>query len=270
MRWAAAEPAAVVAPQRTSTATYYLNKLTIQCRFSWKTSIGPMLQEIQLWCKESPPPRGRRGQGPAHADRLQLPGAQGRRVLFTMVTVDRQGKCVPADIAKEEPAMAVVVDTQAPQLDPSSWQPAGRARDPVRRSGHASGPGPHSDAIPDRDKLFRDLEPVQDRPNTWCIPAQANITGQLRFFASDLAGNVTTRECTWPIAHAAQVHAGKVRAGCAPDRAADRAAERAMIFPGEKLGHRRLPRARRSSRRLAWSGGPPAEPWCSACFRLPD
>jgi hypothetical protein len=45
------------------------------------------------------------------------------------------------------------------------------------------------------DKAYRDLEPLPDHPNVYCIPAQANTTGQIRVYASDLAGNLANREC---------------------------------------------------------------------------
>lgn len=192
------EPAAVVAPQRTSTATYYLNKLTIQLPIQLEDKYRPLLQEIQLWCKENPAaPWTLRDKAPPTQTAFNFQAPRDGEYFFTMVTVDRQGKCVPADIAKEEPAMAVVVDTQAPQLDPllAGSSPEGHLIQCDVQDAHLD-PARTRMQYQTADKLFRDLEPVQDRPNTWCIPAQANITGQLRFFASDLAGNVTTRECT--------------------------------------------------------------------------
>src|SRR5260221_617564 len=187
-----------MAPQRTSVATYFLNKLTIQLPIQLEDKYRPMLQEIQLWCKESSAaPWTLRDKAPPTQTAFNFQAPKDGEYWFTMVTVDRQGKCVPADIAKEEPAMAVVVDTQAPQLDPIlvGSLPEGHVIQCDAQDAHLD-PARTRMQYQTADKVFRDLEPVQDRPNTWCIPAQANITGQLRFFASDLAGNVTTRECS--------------------------------------------------------------------------
>src|SRR5207244_11906218 len=107
-----------------------------------------------------------------------------------------QGKAMPADVSREEPGIAVVVDTQAPQADVMllGMVPEGQLIQCDVR-----------DANPDlartrlqyqtADKVFRELDSLPDRPNLYCIPAQANATGRIRIYAADLAGNLTTRDC---------------------------------------------------------------------------
>jgi hypothetical protein len=191
------EPAGVVIPH-SSVPPYHLNKRTIQLPIQLDDKYRPLLQEIQLWVKETPSAQWTlREKAPATQAAFTFQAPRDGEFWFTMVTVDRKGKCVPPDVSKEEPAMAVVVDTQAPQLDLMLLGsiPEGQlVQCDVRDA--------HPDVAKTRlqyqtaDKIFRDLEPLADRPNVWCIPAQANITGQLRFCASDLAGNMATRECT--------------------------------------------------------------------------
>jgi hypothetical protein len=192
------EPAGAVAPQRAGVPLYHLNKHTIQLPIQLDDKARPLLQEIQLWIKETPTaPWTLREKVPPTQTAFTFQAPRDGEYGFTMVTVDRKGKCVPADVSREEPAMAVVVDTQPPHLDMLllGSVPEGQlVQCDVRDN--------HPDAAKTRlqyqtaDKLFRDLEPVADRPNVWCIPAQANITGNLRFCAADMAGNLATRECT--------------------------------------------------------------------------
>jgi hypothetical protein len=235
------EPAAVVVPQRTSAATYHLNKFTIQLPIQLEDKYRPLLQEIQLWCKESPAaPWTLRDKAPPTQTAFNFQAPKDGEYFFTMVTVDRQGKCVPADIAKEEPAMAVVVDTQAPQLEPTlvGSLPEGHVIQCDVQDAHLD-PARTRMQYQTADKVFRDLEPAQDRPNTWCIPAQANITGQLRFFASDLAGNVTTRECTLAqlSTPAKSTPAKSAQAGLPIAPPIAPLAGAPLVMPGEKLGH---------------------------------
>jgi hypothetical protein len=235
------EPAAAVAPQRTSVATYHLNKLTIQLPIQLEEKYRPLLQEIQLWCKESPAaPWTLRDKAPPTQAAFNFQAPRDGEYWFTMVTVDRTGKCVPADIAKEEPAMAVVVDTQPPQLEPMlvGSLPEGHVIQCDAQDAHLD-PARTRMQYQTGDKVFRDLEPIQDRPNTWCIPAQANITGQLRFIAADLAGNVTTRECTLAqlptLVKTTPAKSPQAALPIAPPVAPQAGAP--LIMPGEKLGH---------------------------------
>src|SRR5437868_1281185 len=88
------EPATVVAPQRTSAATYHLNKLTIQLPIQLEDKYRPMLQEIQLWCKESPAaPWTLKDKAPPTQTAFNFHAPKDGEYFFTMVTVDRQGKC---------------------------------------------------------------------------------------------------------------------------------------------------------------------------------
>jgi hypothetical protein len=226
------EPAAAVAPQRTSVATYYLNKRTVQLPIQLEDKYRPLLQEIQLWCKESlGAPWTLRDKAPATQTAFNFQAPKDGEYWFTMVTVDRQGKFAPADIAKEGPAIAVVVDTQPPQLDPIlvGTLPEGHVIQCDVRDAHLDSTRTRVQ-YQTNDKVFRDLEPVLDRPNTWCIPAQANITGQLRFCASDLAGNVTTRECSL-----AQLPSPTRPASAQPMQPIAPPVGGPLMMPGEKL-----------------------------------
>jgi hypothetical protein len=114
---------------------------------------------------------------------------------FGMVTVDQQGRSTPADITKEEPGLIVIIDRQPPQVELTNLgtSPEGpmiqcefhdECLDPMKsRFFFQTG-----------DKVFRPLDPVPGKANVYCVPAQAVFTGQLRASATDLAGNVVTRD----------------------------------------------------------------------------
>jgi hypothetical protein len=192
------EPAGVTAPaaERAGAARYHLNKHTIQLPIVLDERARPMLQEIQLYYKEQPsaPWALRDKAGPTQtAFTFQAP--RDGEYWFTMVTVDRQGRRVPPDVSREEPALVVVVDTQPPQPDVVSLgqSPEGHL---IQCDVHDD----HPDASKTRfqfqtvDKVFRDLDALPGRPNVYCIPAQANTTGKCRVCATDRAGNTVTRE----------------------------------------------------------------------------
>jgi len=180
-----------------------------------------------------PPPRGRRGTRPAHADRLQLQAPKDGEYFFTMVTVDRQGKCVPADIAKEEPAIGRGGRYAGAAADPVLVAACRKARDPVRRSGHASGPARTRMQYQTADKLFA----------TWTGPGSTehlvhSCPGETLPGSSGSSprsgGNVTTRECTLGQLPTLLKSTPAKSAQAALRSRADRAAERAIDLPGRE------------------------------------
>ena len=190
------EPAAMTATEKAAPTRYHLNKHTIQLPIQLKDEYRPFLHEIHLYCKESASaPWTLREKAPATQSAFTFKAPQDGEYWFAMVTVDRQGKSVPADITKEEPAMVIVVDSQPPQPEVMllGTVPEGQLIQCDVRDAH---PDLSKTRLQYQtaDKAFRDLEAVADHPNLFCIPAQANTTGMIRVHASDLAGNVATRD----------------------------------------------------------------------------
>jgi hypothetical protein len=177
-------------------AKTYLPKSTIQLPIEVEAGSRSQLHSIQLFVREG-----------ANGSWTLKETAQPEQQFFTfraprdgefwfnIVSVDRTGRRTPADVTKEAPALMVVIDTQPPQMEVSI---AGT---------NADGTVVHCesrDANPDylktrfyfqtRDMVWRPLEPMQNRPDLFCIPAQAVLTGMVRVAVTDLAGNTTSRE----------------------------------------------------------------------------
>ncbi len=192
---APATPAATAA-ERPCATVYHLNKRTIQLPIQLEEQYRPMLKEIQLYYKAQPSaPWTLKEKAPPTQASFTFQAPHDGTYWFTMVTVDRQGRSVPADVSREEPALTVVVDCVPPQAEllHLGSVPDGQM---IQCDVHDEHLDPSKTRVQYQtaDKVFRDLEPVPDRPNAYCIPAQANITGQVRVFASDLAGNPVSRE----------------------------------------------------------------------------
>jgi hypothetical protein len=190
------EPAPMTAPDRPAIARFPLNKHLIQLPIQLEEKYRPMLAEIHLYVKESPTAAWTlREKVPATQNSFTFKAPQDGEYWFTMVTVDRQGRQVPADVSKEEPAMVIIVDSQPPQVDLMllGTVPEGQL---IQCDIRDANPDPTRTRVQYQtgDKQFRDLEAAPDRPNIYCIPAQANTTGQIRIYASDIAGNVTSKE----------------------------------------------------------------------------
>jgi hypothetical protein len=191
------EVATAQTPERTEIVQYHLNKSTIQLPIQLDEQFRPILQEIRLYSKDRlSAPWKLRDKAPPSQTAFTFKAPQDGQYWFMMVTVDRAGHCVPADVAKEEPAMAVVVDTQPPQADVTLL-----ANVPEGQLIQCDVRDAHLDVTKTRvqyqtaDRVFRDLAGLPNRPNVYCIPAQANVTGQIRVIGADHAGNVVTREC---------------------------------------------------------------------------
>jgi hypothetical protein len=186
-----------VAAERAKVAEYHLNKQIIQLPIQLDDKYRPMLKEIHLYVKDQlSAPWKLQDKAPPTQTTFTFRATKDGPYWFTMVTVDLQGRQSPDNITREEPAMLIVVDTQPPQpeLTVVGNVPEGQLLHCEVRDAHLD-PQRTRVQYQTADKIFRDLEPMADRPNTYCIPGQANITGQIRVMCADLAGNLATREC---------------------------------------------------------------------------
>lgn len=182
-------------PENLSGKTY-LNKSTIQLPIEVEAGARSQLHSIQLFVRE-----GANGAwtmketASPEQQHFTFRAPREGEFWFNIVSVDRMGRRTPADVTKEAPALMVVIDTQPPQMEVSI---AGNSNE---------GTVVHCevrDANPDylksrfyfqtRDNVWRPLEPMQNRPDLFCIPAQAVLTGMIRVAVTDLAGNTTSRE----------------------------------------------------------------------------
>jgi hypothetical protein len=174
----------------------YLNKGTIHLPIQIDERVRSTVKEVQLFVKEGPQS--------AWVMKERVPGTQNYFTFrttrdgeywFNVVTVDKAGKAVPADVTKEPPGLIIVIDSTPPQTDAQKLAatPDGQ---PVHCEIHDANPDPAKTRFyfQTRDQVWRALEPVGGKGDIYCIPGQAAITGMVRLVAFDLAGNNTTRE----------------------------------------------------------------------------
>jgi hypothetical protein len=114
---------------------------------------------------------------------------------FSIVTIDQAGKAIPADVSREEPALIVVVDTQAPQLEfsvvPSST--GGTVfRCDARDANLAA--GTLKVEYQTSDMLWMPIDPIPNTPDMYALPADKAATGLVRASVSDLAKNAACKE----------------------------------------------------------------------------
>ncbi len=179
------------APQKTM-----LTKSLIHLPIQVSAEARAQLQEIQLYVKEQPSePWKLREKAVPTQNGFTFQAPRDGEYAFAMVTVDRQGKQNPPDIQREQAGLVVVIDSQAPQIELSSL---GTANEGILVQCDVR------DTNPDRlktvfeyqtaDLVFRPLDASPDRPNVYCIPAQARVTGMIRAAATDTFGNTSQVE----------------------------------------------------------------------------
>jgi hypothetical protein len=174
----------------------YLNKTTITLPVLLEDRYRSQLQSIQLFVKEGPiSPWKLHEKAPPSQTSFTYRATGEGELWFNIVSVDTMGRSVPADVTKEAPALVVVIDTQAPQVNVQALHNAAEGQY-VRCEARDK----HLDNLKTRfyyqtgDQMWRDVAPQPGRPDTFCVPSQAVWTGMVRIVASDLAGNGTTRE----------------------------------------------------------------------------
>jgi hypothetical protein len=114
---------------------------------------------------------------------------------FSIVTIDQAGKAIPADVSREEPALIVVVDTQAPQLDvnvvPSST--GGTVLRCEARDANLAA-GTLKVDYQTADLNWMPIDPVPGSPDLFALPADKTATGLVRASVSDWAKNAVCKE----------------------------------------------------------------------------
>jgi hypothetical protein len=112
---------------------------------------------------------------------------------FCVVTVDKSGKCSPADVALAAPGLIVVVDKQPPDCDlrpVTSLAGVPMLRCDIRDAN----PDPSKTKLEYRaaDMSWKSLQCEQ--PGLFRVPDPEALHGMVRATVVDLAGNSTTRE----------------------------------------------------------------------------
>lgn len=152
------------------------------------------LREVQLYVKSGSGDWVRQEVVTPQTSHFTYRVPQDGEYWFSLVTVDRAGKAAPNDINAVPPALRVVVDTRAPVLEAAV---AADGSEPVLRVNVV-------DANPDQQSVRalvgnehgdRALSPVAGQLATFKLTA-VDLNQTIRITASDLSGNLTTREIT--------------------------------------------------------------------------
>ncbi len=193
-----------------NTMRSYFNKTTINLPIVVDERHRAQLQQVVLFVKEGPTQPWRMCDKAPPTQTMFTYRAPGEgEYWFNIVSVDHAGRMTPPDVTREAPALIVVLDTQAPRVDVQPLEKTGDGQF-VRCDWHDV----HLDAFKSRlyyqtgDMAWRQLDAHATRANTFCIPAQANWTGNVRAVGMDLAGNTTTRERNLMLAAAAPAPQG--------------------------------------------------------------
>lgn len=189
-------PTQAVANEAPQALRNYLRSNVIRLPIEFNTQLRSAIQEIHLYCKESPTAAWTlRDKVEPTADAFNIRLQKDGEYAFTMVTVDKQGRVFPDNIQAEPPGSIVIVDTQRPVIELTNLGPSPDGlliqcdvRDPHLDLGkmHFSFQG--------GDKVFRQLVPIAGKSNVYRIPSEAVFSGLVRVYAQDLAGNQTVCE----------------------------------------------------------------------------
>ncbi len=176
----------------------YTNKQQFRLPFNLDERERQKLREIQLYVKHDADGWSCRETGQPMQRAFTFHADQDGEYWFNIVTVDKSGRPTPADVTHEAPALIVVVDTTAPDLNviqvPAAVSPSGE--DCLRCVVRDANPDPSTVKLEYQasDKSWKALEPVPGSPDLFRCPDKGSWTGQLRASATDRADNHATRE----------------------------------------------------------------------------
>ncbi|HJT77088.1 MAG TPA: hypothetical protein VJ739_07770, partial [Gemmataceae bacterium] len=176
----------------------YTNKQQFRLPFNLDERERQKLREIQLYVKYGDEGWACRETAQPSQRAFTFHAAQDGEYSFNIVTVDKAGRPTPADVTHEAPALVVVVDTAAPDLQvipvPAAVSPSGE--DCLRCVVRDANPDPSTVKLEYQaaDKSWKALEPVPGSPDLFRCPGKASWSGRLRASATDRADNHATRE----------------------------------------------------------------------------
>jgi hypothetical protein len=154
------------------------------------------LQEVQLFVREGPGGQWTKKEAvsPTQKEFVFRPPHDGE-YWFTVVTVDKDGRKNPADLAQEAPGLIVVVDRQPPDFEVHPvTSPSGQPL--LQCDVHDANPDPSKTRLEYQtpEQMWQPLQPLPEQPNLFRVPDPGALRGVVRVTAADLAGNVVTRE----------------------------------------------------------------------------
>lgn len=189
------------APAGVAAGKNYTKKSEFKLPVKFDANQRARLSEVQLYVKQGPSDTWKLNQKAA-ANSSELSATGGFKFKapcdgeywFNVVTVDHAGKMTPPDVGKEQPALMVVVDTQAPECE---------VRPALTPAGELLFQCDIRDANPDMtktklefltaDRQWQALEPHPTQPGFFRIDPVL-MKGMVRATVCDRSGNCTVRE----------------------------------------------------------------------------
>lgn len=176
-------------------AKHYHNKTSFRIPVVIDDSERGALAEIQLWVRRLPGEWNCVAKAAPTQTSFTYQAPADGEYWLNVVTVDRLGKMAPSNVQQQDPALIVVVDTQAPNVEVKPLTQAGGAihvqcrlldAHPDYASVQMSVAGP--------DGQWKPLEAVGDAPGVFKLPHPIGPETRVLVKAADRAGNVTERE----------------------------------------------------------------------------
>jgi hypothetical protein len=159
------------------------------------------LREVQLYVKHGTDNWVCVDKAPPSQSHFPFKAAEDGEYWFSIVTVDQAGKASPADVSQESPALIVVVDTQAPQLE-MKLLPASTGGLVLRCEARDANllPGSLKVEYQTKEMTWLPLEPVAGSTGLFSLPPEESWTGLARASVADRANNMVTKEWNWKAA----------------------------------------------------------------------
>ncbi|MBI3410346.1 MAG: hypothetical protein HY040_18560 [Planctomycetes bacterium] len=185
-----------LAQEHSTVPRSYVNKASANIPVFLDDRARPLLKEVQLYAKESLQAAWTlKDKVPPTQRDFHFKAPHDGEFFFCVVTVDKQGRSVPADLNAEPPGLVIVFDTKAPTVEVQTLTASAEGQE-VRCEIRDANPDASKTrfSFQTRDKIWRPLEPVQGQLDLFCIPAQAACSGMVRVSAADMAGNTVTKD----------------------------------------------------------------------------
>ncbi len=191
---ASAQEAAPAA--ENSVARTYLNKPLVHLPIEIDNSYRTQVNSLVLYMKEGATGNwSLRDKGNALQTSFTFRAPKDGEYWFRIVAVDNQGKAHPDDLNKDPQDSVVVVVDQVPPAVELVYHGAAPEGQIVQCEVRDTNPDMLKVRFfyQTRDGIWRTLDPLPNRPDVFCVPAQAALTNLLKVMATDLAGNSTQR-----------------------------------------------------------------------------
>ena len=176
-------------------AKHYHNKTSFRIPVVIDDAERKSLQEIQLWVRRLPGEWNCVATAAANQTSFTYQAPADGEYWFNVTTVDRSGKTTPPNPAQQEPALIVVVDTQAPNIEVKPAMQAGGSLHLQCRLLDANPDyGTVHLAVETADGSWQPLEAVPGNPGVFKWPNTVAPEGRVQVKAADKAGNSVERE----------------------------------------------------------------------------